>query len=600
MIFRGASPKQNGCKPPARFIAAVALAFFLFVLAGPALSWGLPRKNVLLLHNLNQDHPAVAQFDHGLIEILRTGTQFDVRISAEYLNVTSFEDVPSYASDTARYLAMKYASWRPDAIFVDRAVTSLYSRYLRETFRGVPCFVAQDRGGESVVAGSDFKTISWTTATSDIEKNLELILRLRPKTNSVLVVLGASEEERRLANEIAKGAARYADRIACVPTSGLSHAALMEQIAAVPADQAILYIRFALDSDGVSHVPAQVVRDIVGRAAAPVFVVAQHLIGEGVVGGYAASFELFGRRTALWILDALDGREPSGEALAASINAYVFDQRALRRFGIREFVLPAGSTVLFQDNSLWGQYKLYIISGVVLLIAETFLVVGLVANRMRRRRAEAALVGLNATLEARVLERTRELHEANEHLHDAKEELEVLNRNLDQLSRTDSLTGLANRRHAEETLGEALLRFCRYGAGQGFAVAMVDIDLFKRVNDEYGHEAGDDLLRGIARVMTHGVRECDLVSRWGGEEFLLLLPGTDPAGAGRLLERIRETVGATLFACGAGTKSITVSATLTIGASGVAPGDTLEDVIRRADAALYRGKEQGRNRVVVE
>ncbi|WP_231583767.1 GGDEF domain-containing protein [Desulfovibrio sp. TomC] len=554
---------------------------------------------MLLLHNLNQDHPAIAQFDHGLIETLRTSTQFDVRVSAEYINVTNFENVPLYASDTARYLAMKYAHWQPEAVFADRAVTGLYTQYLREAFQGVPCFIAQDRGGEGVVAGSAFKTISWTTATSDIEKNLELIKRLRPGTNSVLVVLGASEEERRLADEITKAAAKYADRIACVSTSGLSHAALMGQVAAVPAEQAILYIRFALDSDGVSFVPAQVVRDIVGRAAAPVFVVAQHLIGEGAVGGYAASFELFGRRTALWMLDALDGREPSGEALAASINAYVFDQRALRRFGIREFVLPAGSTLLFQDNSLWGQYKWYVVSGVVLLLVETFLVLGLVVNRMRRRRAEAALVGLNATLEARVLERTRELHEANERLHEAKEELEALNSNLDQLSRTDSLTGLANRRHAEEALEEAVLRFGRYGAGQGSAVAMVDIDFFKRVNDEYGHEAGDDLLRGLARTMATEVRACDLVSRWGGEEFLLLLPGTGLDGAGRLLERIREGVGATRFDCRRGTESVTVSVTVTIGVSAIAPGDVLDDVVRRADAALYRGKEQGRNQIVL-
>jgi diguanylate cyclase (GGDEF)-like protein len=600
MFFCGKFPERNGCKPPACFALLVVLAVFLFVLAGPGLSWGLPRKNVLLLHNLNQDHPAVAQFDHGLIETLRANRQFDVRISAEYINVTSFEDVPAYAAETARYLAIKYGHWRPDAVFADRAVTSLYRQYLREAFRGVPCFIAQDRGSERGVAGSDFKTISWTTATSDIEKNLDLITRLRPGTRSVLVILGASEEERRLAEDIVKGAAGYADRIACVFATNRSLAALMEQVAAVPADQAILYVRFALDRDGVSHVPAQVGRDIVGQAAAPVFVVAEHLIGDGVVGGYAASFELFGRRTALWMLDALDGREPSGEALTASISNYTFDQRALRRFGIRQSSLPADSILLFQDTSLWGQYKLFILSGVLLLIAETFLVLGLVVNRMRRRRAEAALVALNASLEGRVLERTRELHEANEHLHEAKEELEVLNSNLDQLSRTDSLTGLANRRHAEEALQDALLRFHRYGAAQGFVVAMVDIDFFKRVNDAYGHEAGDDLLRGLARAMTAGVRDCDLVSRWGGEEFLLLLPGTDLDGAGRLLERLRQRLGETAFACGTGAGEMTVSATVTIGAAGVAPGDALEDVIRRADGALYRGKGQGRNQVVFE
>ena len=129
-------------------------------------------------------------------------------------------------------------------------------------------------------------------------------------------------------------------------------------------------------------------------------------------------------------------------------------------------------------------------------------------------------------------------------------------------------------------------------------MAMVDIDHFKQVNDVYGHEAGDALLRGLSQAMTECVRECDMLSRWGGEEFLLLLPGTDPDGAGRLLERIRETVGATLFDCRTGAESVAVSVTVTIGVSVIAPGDALDDVVRRADAALYRGKEQGRNQVV--
>ncbi|MYL82843.1 diguanylate cyclase [Desulfovibrio aerotolerans] len=570
------------------------VAALLVVFACQDVSWGLPRKNVLLLHNLNPDYPAIAQFDQGLLAVLRASDRFDVRVAAEYLNVTAFEALPSYLPETARYLEMKYTHWTPDAVFADRAVTGLYTQYLHGKLKDVPCFIAQDRGGEGSVPGSVFKTISWSTSTADIVKNLVLILTLRPKTRTVLVVLGASEEERRLAGEVAKAAAGLADRVTCVPTSGLSKAALLEQVAAVPADAAILYLRFALDGDGVVHVPAQVVKEITGRAVAPVFVVARHLLGDGVVGGYAASFELFGRRTALWILDALDGREPSGESLTTSVSDFVFDWRALKRFNISESALPPGSHILFHNATLWETYSVYILSGLAVLVAETFLVLGLVLNRLRRRRAEAALAALNATLETRVTQRTRELHEANDQLGEAKEELEALNRNLELLSRTDSLTGLPNRRHAEEMLQDALVRFSRYG--QGFAVALADIDYFKQVNDRHGHEAGDALLRDVARVMTKGVRHCDLVARWGGEEFLLLLPGTDLDGAGQLLERIRERLETASLRCGPARASVTA----TIGAAVVRCGDGVEDVVRRADAAMYRGKERGRNRVVLE
>ncbi|MFP5257397.1 MAG: diguanylate cyclase [Acidobacteriota bacterium] len=549
---------------------------------------------MLVLHNLNQDHPAIAAFDQGLLATFRASDRFDVRVAAEYLNVTSFEAVPSYIPETARYLTLKYAHWKPDAVSADRAVTGMFSRYLGEAFKDVPCFISQERGGAGNVAGSNLKAIPWSTTAADVTENLDLLLRLRPRTNTVLVVLGASEEERRVAVEAEKAAARYADRITFVFTPGLSHAALLKQAAELPADQAIVFLRFALDSDGISYVPAQVAREITQSARAPVFVAARHLIGDGPLGGFVLDFELVGRRTALWILDALDGREPSGESLTAPVSEYVFDWRALKRFGIPESALPPGSRVLFHNDTLWERYKPYIVSGIVLVLAEAFLILGLVINRLRRQRAEAALLALNATLEARVLERTRELHAANEHLQEAGEELEALNRNLKRLSRTDSLTGLPNRRHGEEALQDALVRHVRYG--QGFAVAMADIDFFKKINDQFGHEAGDDLLRSVARIMEGGVRQCDLVARWGGEEFLLLLPGTDLTGAGRLLERIRTDIAATPLRCGATRAAVTA----TIGAAVAGRGDTVEGVVRRADAAMYQGKEQGRNRVVLE
>ena len=150
------------------------VAALLVVFACLDVLWALPRKNVLLLHNLNPDYPAIAQFDQGLLAVLRASDRFDVRVAAEYLNVTAFETLPSYLPETARYLEMKYTHWPPDAVFADRAVTSLYTQYLHGKLKDVPCFIVQDRGGEGNVSKSVFKTISWSTATADIERNLGL------------------------------------------------------------------------------------------------------------------------------------------------------------------------------------------------------------------------------------------------------------------------------------------------------------------------------------------------------------------------------------------------------------------------------------------
>jgi diguanylate cyclase (GGDEF)-like protein len=436
--------------------------------------------------------------------------------------------------------------------------------------------------------------MSWAIGETAVERNLELMARLLPGLRQVVVVLGASAVEARIGAAVRAAASRHAGRLSVETTENLSLAAMLDKVAGLDRSAAALFIRFGLDSQGRSHVPARVAELVAARAAAPVFSASRHVLGNGIVGGYGHDTRQAGRVAGQAILAILAAPQGVVAVPESGLLTYAFDARALARWNIPESALPPGSEVLFRQEGLWENYKMYFLGGGLLLVAETALVIGLFVNRLRRRRAEAALEALNASLEGRVMERTRELHEANEELHDAKEELESLNASLERLSRTDSLTGLANRRRAEEALHDALVRFQRYG--QGFVVAVADIDHFKRVNDACGHEAGDDVLREIARIMADGVRECDLAARWGGEEFLLLLPQTDMPGASALLERIRRAIAAAGLGCGTPPAPVTA----TIGAAEIRPGERLDDVIRRADEALYAGKAQGRNRLVLE
>jgi len=151
----------------------------------------------------------------------------------------------------------------------------------------------------------------------------------------------------------------------------------------------------------------------------------------------------------------------------------------------------------------------------------------------------------------------------------------------------DSLTELYNRSGMEEVLAEAAGRARRRGSE--LAMALIDIDRFKAINDELGHDIGDRLLGEIARVMDGELRQEDPLGRWGGEEFLLLMPGTSLEAAQRVAERLREAVaGADL----SGGQGVTVS----IGVGTLRPGESTEAVLRRVDRALYRAKEDGRNR----
>lgn len=160
---------------------------------------------------------------------------------------------------------------------------------------------------------------------------------------------------------------------------------------------------------------------------------------------------------------------------------------------------------------------------------------------------------------------------------------------LQNLAATDGLTGLANRRHF---LAEAERRMHLLPPGKALGIALIDLDHFKAINDSYGHAAGDEVLQRFAQLARENLREEDLVARFGGEEFILLLNKTDLPMFQQCVERIRETFARVRFDHLPPESRQTFSAGLTM----VKAGDCLEKRILQADQALYRAKESGRNR----
>ncbi len=163
---------------------------------------------------------------------------------------------------------------------------------------------------------------------------------------------------------------------------------------------------------------------------------------------------------------------------------------------------------------------------------------------------------------------------------------------LSREARSDSLTGLLNRRALEEVLTEEIERANRYGRPVG--ILLWDIDRFKKVNDTLGHDVGDEVLRQVARTCSECLRSTDRVGRWGGEEFLVVLPETPPAEALALAERLRQT----LMECESFTLGHSVRVTVSIGVTSWIGGDTWEVTYSRVDTALYEAKRSGRNRCV--
>lgn len=210
-------------------------------------------------------------------------------------------------------------------------------------------------------------------------------------------------------------------------------------------------------------------------------------------------------------------------------------------------------------------------------------------NITRRHQAEAAL---RAT--------EQRLRIANEELSEAKQALEKANDELQQAlvrerlaARTDELTGAYNRRHFFEIATALYDAARRYG--RPLSVILLDVDHFKRVNDRFGHEAGDQVLITVVAILRKQLRAADLFARFGGEEFIVLLPDSNAREAEQLAVRICESLRARRIDTGRGVIGVTISA----GVTALQQDQSLPELIARADQALYAAKDSGRDRVVV-
>jgi diguanylate cyclase (GGDEF)-like protein/PAS domain S-box-containing protein len=262
--------------------------------------------------------------------------------------------------------------------------------------------------------------------------------------------------------------------------------------------------------------------------------------------------------------DRADVQRVLDEALSGS-GSYQHEHRMIRRDGTVLHVLDRGK-VVERDSS--GRPRR--MAGAVTDITER------IHADHRLRVTTEALIDANISLETKVEERTAALARANEELR--------------TLAWRDALTGLPNRLAAMDRLASEFARIKRSDVAS--SILMMDVDQFKPVNDTHGHGAGDDVLRHLATLIRGALRVGDFVARFGGEEFMALLPDTDLAGAMVVAEKIRTTIESS-------PERTVGRVTISIGAALADATDATMDVaVRRADAALYRAKRSGRNRVV--
>jgi diguanylate cyclase len=179
-----------------------------------------------------------------------------------------------------------------------------------------------------------------------------------------------------------------------------------------------------------------------------------------------------------------------------------------------------------------------------------------------------------------------------EALYKRGKELKAAYERIEELAQLDELTGALNRRFVMKELDEELLRATR--SNTPCSVVLIDLDFFKQINDTFGHPAGDEALRTFAITIFANIRSIDKFGRYGGEEFLLVLPGTPQDTAIKTMDRLREIIAGLDWAA----ISLSMEVTMSAGVTGIRPNDTTDTILSRADRALYLAKDSGRNRVI--
>lgn len=535
----------------------------------------IPEKHIIILHQWSEDYPYHKMFNEGLKKNLEKNKDYVFNYSYIYLNLDKFPDNETYLQATAEYLMVKKenATWKADLLIASGGVYDFIKEHGEEVFGDIPIISVPFSNTDFLnapveIIGNDVVISS----KEDYENNISLILSLHPDLEKIYIVIGNSDSEKLAKDNIELVVQKYKTEVEFEFLHKMTHNEMLNLVSRAPDDSAILFLRWIKDIEGNIFIPAYVLQEIIEETDVPVYGTQIQFLGEGIVGGYLYDVSLLSEEAAQIMIQIIDGVAIEDLDLSISdYNEYVFDSRVLERFNIKTRSLPGNSRIEYQESSFWDKYVLIFVLLALIIIGETILIIGLIKNYTKRVKAE---------------ERTRQLK-------DERTSLLEVNKELIYSLRIDPLTGAYNRHHIDEQLEEVSQDFVNRGIV--YSIMMADIDDFKLFNDSFGHAAGDEALRKVTSILQNNVRKNDVVCRWGGKEFLILFPGLIKEHAFRRCELIRQEVENTKHCH----NDQLVPVTVTIGVTTVNKNDdTFIDVIKRADQALYEGKNTGKNKVV--
>lgn len=373
--------------------AAVAalcqVCVFCFLVVGAAQAADDQAKRVLILYPFDELVPAVHTIQEQITNRLRLSVAPRIEIFSDQLDFTKFTGT-DYTDKLAAFLAQKYENVRFDVIVAisPTAVvfTSRYHEQIAPGARMVYGTIWQDSLPDQALPPDAIGAIS----EFDVGKTIEFAGRLQPDAKEIYVVGGTGDYDRVWIRNAREHLERLADRYRPTYLTELPLDEILRRVRTLPRNAIVLVLPIMVDGGGQRHVPREAAWVIGNAASAPSYAPVDTFIHSGVVGGYTDTFDDSGRVTADLVIDLLAGRE-SGTHNRMVPASYRIDARELKRWGLPEARIPAGSILLFEEKSLWQEHGNAILGILAVILAQSGLLTALIVQRHRRQRAESAL-----------------------------------------------------------------------------------------------------------------------------------------------------------------------------------------------------------------
>jgi PAS domain S-box-containing protein len=347
-----------------------------------------PTRRILILNEVNASYPAIALIDDAIRESLQE-SKYRIEIYREYMDTALFSSEADQKLIRDFYIR-KYQDRRPDVIIT---VGSTPLRFMaekhRKYFAGIPIIFCLTNGVEDELQRD--QEITGVTMGIEAAATLNAALQLLPNTKHVLVVSGAGIYDRQTVKEVKEQLKDYNSRVDTSYVSDLTMPELLRRLHSLPPDYIVLFTSMSRDSAGTYYSSRESAPLIDSASSVPVFTLSDTYIGHGEVGGNLSNVRAQGAIAGNAVLDILDGVSPSAIPVAKAPNSFVFDWRALKRWGLEEKNLPPDSIVLNRQATPWELYRWYFIGGISLVLLQALLIFGLLAQRTRAREAESEL-----------------------------------------------------------------------------------------------------------------------------------------------------------------------------------------------------------------